>query len=193
MLHLRKSPEMFKKPSMLPGFQNAFVDLTPSRPSQRRGGKGKQRDIEDAIDDTNYQNLVSLPSSPARCEQDMDIDFKMETQHLLENDITIHIPNRDVDVEMAEEPGSASEKGENVDKIEPFDWKTEVYLSLICFWIMLMIALVSAQQDHLDAQPSFLQCLDIPDSSRSTSHVNIAHGPYCGVCFGWRSRPRGCR
>ena len=189
MLHLRKSPETFKKPSMLPGFQNAFVDFTPSR---RRGGKGKQRDTEDVIDDTNFQNPVSLPSSPARCAQDMDMDVKMETQYLLENDITIHIPNMDVDVEMAEEPRSASE-GENVDKVEPFDWKTEVYLSFDLFLNYANNGFVSAQQDHLDAQSSFLQCLDISDSSRSTSHVSITHRSYCSVFFGWRSRPRGCR
>lgn len=141
---------------MLPGFQNAFVDFAPSRPSQRHGCKGKQRDIEDVIDDTNFLIPGPLPSSPVRCARDMDVDAKMETQHLLQNDITLHIPNRDADVEMAEEPRSASEEGENVDKVEPFDWKTEVYLSLICFSIMPTVALFQLNRIILThSLPSF--------------------------------------
>jgi hypothetical protein len=135
MPHPRKSPEMFKKPNMLPGFQNAFMDSTPSRISQRRVGNGKQREIEDMLGDdlgvASFQGPVSPPASPTRYPQDMDTDVKTEVMDLLEENEAVRqedISNRDMDIEMAEEMHNISEEMEDVD-IEPFDWKTEVHLN----------------------------------------------------------------
>jgi hypothetical protein len=144
MPHPRKSPEKFKKPNMLPGFQNAFMDSTPSRLSQRRAGKGKQREIDHVLGEgsgaASFQHLVSPPTSPIRCPQDMDTDVKMEVLDLFEdNDATVQqedIPSGDMNIEMAEEAHNVSEEMEDADIIEQFDWKTEVPLNFTCFSIM---------------------------------------------------------
>ncbi|KAF8236475.1 hypothetical protein L208DRAFT_1390557 [Tricholoma matsutake] len=131
MAHLHKSPETFKKPNMLPGFQNAFMDSTPS---QRRVGKGKQREIEDVLGDNlgvaSFPDPASPPTSPTRYPRDMDTDVQREVLDFFEeNDVTVRpedISNRDVDIEMAEEVHNISEQMEDVGIIEYFDWKTEL-------------------------------------------------------------------
>jgi hypothetical protein len=133
--HARKSPEKFKKPNMLPGFQNAFVDSSPSLLSQWRVGKGKQREIDDVISNglgvANFVSPVSPPISPTRRPQDMDTYVKIESLDLpKKNEILPQedITNTDMDIEMVEEV-NISEEMEDVDIIEPFDWKTEVHLN----------------------------------------------------------------
>lgn len=146
MAHLHKSPETFKKPNMLPGFQNAFMDSTPS---QRRVGKGKQREIEDVLGDNlgvaSFPDPASPPTSPTRYPRDMDTDVQREVLDFFEeNDVTVRpedISNRDVDIEMAEEVHNISEQMEDVGIIEYFDWKTEVHFNFSCFSITPTTAL----------------------------------------------------
>jgi hypothetical protein len=141
----RKSPEKFKKPNMLPGFQNAFMDSTPLRPSQRRADKGKQREIEDVLaDDAGAASFASPPTSPTRYT---GIDIRMGDLDLVEeNDATVrygYTLNPDMDTEMAEEAHNLSEGMGDVDIIEPFDWKTEVPVIFICYTVIPTTGLFS--------------------------------------------------
>jgi hypothetical protein len=136
MPHHRKSPEKFKKPNMLPGFQNAFMDSTPIRPSQRRVDKGKQRELEDVLaDDLGVAGFLSPPTSPTRHPHETGIDIRMGDIDLFEeSDPSVRYKdtlNPDMDIEMADEVHNLSEGTEDINMIEPFDWKTEVLLIFI--------------------------------------------------------------
>ena len=145
-----KSPEEFKKPNVLPGFQNAFMHSTPLRLSQRHVDKGKQREIEDVLGAdsgvASFRDPMSSPISPTRYPQDADIDVKLNGLDFLEeSDATIQqedMPNRDMDIDMVEATHNAVEETEEVDIIEPLNWKTEVSLNFTYFSIILTTALL---------------------------------------------------
>lgn len=130
----QRSPEFPKRHNAaLPGFQNAFVDSTPSRPSHSRATKGKERAIEGLEPLLEHRSLPSYSqfvedapridsplSSPTRSSQ-QNTDEKMEDANLEDTPQTFM--DVDGDVDMAE---NDEEIVEELDRIEPFNWKAEV-------------------------------------------------------------------
>lgn len=134
-----KSPEKPKKSNALPGFQNAFMTSTPLRPSQQRPNKGKQREIggtqlHDAPFPSVFHIPVSPPSSPIHRPRRPETNTK---GGYLTNPLEEPVPAQDFDidgdVEMAAEDDETmifEEAEEEVDPVEPFNWKIEVLVSL---------------------------------------------------------------
>lgn len=157
-----------KKNNVLPGFRNAFDDITPLRPSQKRS-PGKQREVPIR----GLQFGVDLPNlgSPSRAPptEALDINMNDATEFHSEHE-TLYIPDADGDIEMTQEAvlqgegandeqldGAESDVDiiEEVHSIEPFSWTAEVFLILIFVKVfLLMISGVAVKQSCFDAFPA---------------------------------------
>jgi hypothetical protein len=134
-----KSPEKIKKSNALPGFHNAFMTSTPLRSSQQRQNKGKLRDIggistHETPFPSTFHLAASPPSSPAQHLQRLDIkprnvNRQEETALALESQ---RVADGDVEMAVDDDEGVIfdEESGEEIDAIEPFNWKIEVPISL---------------------------------------------------------------
>lgn len=109
---------------LLPGFENAFTSATPLRSPRQRLGlfQGNEDRLTACVPDP-----FSPPSSPSH----PDIESDVQMGNLNARDIDAQrndTTNADADIVMGEEEYDASEE---VDPIEPFDWKTEVRLGAV--------------------------------------------------------------
>lgn len=157
-------PTPAKRPAMLPGFENAFLASSPSRPSR----KGKEREtnlwdvtsnlaeMEDAPlssppsqSGTRRSQPISPPSSPLTAKQHRTrhVDVSMDDDPDIFADNSNTNPGDDNgDVEMT----SVEIPDEELDEIEPIDWKEEVCMFLPLSYTLLNRILTDLPH-HIDA------------------------------------------
>lgn len=126
-----KSPEKTRKSNALPGFQNAFMTSTPLRPSQQRPNKGKQREIETQLQDAPFPSILHVPLSPPTSSMNLPRlpEPIIKQGNLHDEPLLTQGFDGDGDIEMVVDDDEAmifEEAEEEVDPIEPFNWKIEV-------------------------------------------------------------------
>ncbi|KAJ7178430.1 hypothetical protein C8R43DRAFT_1117814 [Mycena crocata] len=108
----RKTPEKPKKPNKLFGFQNSFTDATPVRPAQSCAGKEKE-----VLAGPSHLRETSPPTGPIPFPQLKDVTMTDSNyfDKIMEPDA--------VDMERA---GEEIVSAEEIDEIQPFNWKAEL-------------------------------------------------------------------